>query len=81
MNNNLKKIYINDDGNSIFCTQFLDELLPKPVVSGALPVQKPRTFSLLIKEMVCKKYSKKHNATQWINRFEKEAIRMIIQSN
>lgn len=78
----LRAIYIDEDENVKFRDIFLDPIspslpLPQPVPAPD-PVQQQRSFSSLTKEMVVIKFDRKQNPITWMNRFEKEAARMLL---
>lgn len=77
----LRKIYVDDDGNVIFRKIFLDEISPLVSYDTTLNKESPvqtRSFTSLTKEMVCQKFSDRQNANQWISLFEKESVRMTL---
>lgn len=73
---NLRAIYVDPDENIQFRDEFLDSI-PTTKEQSAIPNQPlQKSLSSLTKDMICPKFDRKSNPTQWIKQFELEVIRM-----
>lgn len=84
MPENVKILYLDEDGNIHFRGTYLEEIGPSSISSVSVashpnPTEKPTSLKTLTKDIMLETFSgRNQNASSWIKLFEKECIRMEI---
>jgi hypothetical protein len=79
LDENLKNIYLDSEGNVCYRGQYLDEAPKQKFFSNVTIPEKKRSLQSLTKDMILDKFvGKNQNATMWLQTFVRECTRMDI---
>ncbi len=82
LNENLYKLYFDEEGNVCFNNTYLDEIVLQQDPQGQSLTTQKKSLKSLTKDMVIEKFTgKSQNANSWIISFEKECRRLEINQS